>query len=158
SFLASASSTGSVSATEAASISSAAWWVELTTPPAPGTVWSVLTPAAPVDAGKAVLTFDYADRVAPESVLMSNRGNDCVTAATSWWYDDRRFVFDFWLTIEPDTSEPTELAKCLLCTDLGGGPDITSRSISFTGGRQREHVSVTGRRVARVWHEGPCTL
>jgi hypothetical protein len=158
SFPASASPTGSVSASEAATIANAAWWVELSVPPAPGTVWSILTPSAPVDAGKALLSFDYADRFAPEAVLMSSRGNDCITAKTSWRYDERRFLFDFWVTVEPATSDPSQLSGCFLCTDVGGGLDVAMQPISFTGGRQRERVSVVSRGVGRLFHDGPFTL
>lgn len=155
---ASAVSTGWVTASDVLSISNTPWWVELSIPPAPGTRWSVLTASAPVDAGKAVLSFDYVDRFAPEGVLMSSRGSDCITASTSWWYDERQFRFDFSVTVEPATSDSNELARCLLCTDNGGGLDVTTHSISFTGGRQRQNVSVTGRRTGRLWHDGPCTL
>jgi hypothetical protein len=159
------SRTGSPSATvggyrveEVAAVSEVARWVELSQPPEPGTVWSTLTPSNPVDAGKALLTFDHADHYAPEAVLMSSRGGDCITARSTWSYEGRQFTFDFWVTVQPETSDPGELARCILCTD-STTVDIATRQVTFTGGLQRERVTVTTPgRVARLWHDGRFTL
>jgi hypothetical protein len=151
---------GELTISDVSSVSIVASLEELSRPPEPGTVWTTLTPPDPVDVGKAALTFASADYYCPEYVLMGNRGTDCITATTGWLYDDRRFLFDFSVRVQPYTDDPSELARCLLCFDTGGaGPDFTSQPVSFTGGRQRERISVTSPgRTARLWHEGKFSL
>ena len=62
------------------------------------------------------------------------------------------------MTAEPATSDTAELGRCELCTD-GSGIDISTRPVTFSGGRRRERVTVTtSGRTARLWHEGMFTL
>jgi hypothetical protein len=147
---------GRLSVDEVASASILAEWAELANPPAAGTRWSRLTPADPVDFLKTELSFRSVDYYTADDVLMRNSGSDCITAQSGWTWPGRQLLFDFTLTARPMTADPGELAKCLLCWDTGNaGPDFSSRPLSFAGGQQREHVTVTtAGPTARVWHEG----
>jgi hypothetical protein len=151
---------GRLSVDEIASGSLVAEWAKLAIPPAPGTHWSTLTPADPVDFLRTELSFESVDHYRAEDVLMRNSGSDCITAQSSWTWAGRQLLFDFTVTVRPMTADPAELAKCLLCWDTGNaGPDFSSRSLSSAGGQQREHVSVTtAGTTARVWHEGSFDL
>jgi hypothetical protein len=147
---------GRLSVDEVASASLLAEWAKLADPPAAGTRWSTLTPADPVDFLKTELSFESVDYYRAGDVLMRNSGSDCITAQSGWTWPDRQLLFDFTLTARPMTADPAELATCLLCWDTGNaGPDFSSRPPSFTGGEQREHITVTtAGTTARVWHEG----
>lgn len=151
---------GRLSVDEVASASLLAEWAKLANPPAAGTRWSTLTPSDPVDFLKTELSFVSVDYYRADDVLMRNSGSDCITAQSGWAWPGRQLLFDFTLTARPMTADPGELARCLVCWDTGNaGPDFSSRPLSFTGGQQREHVSVTtAGPTARVWHEGSFEL
>jgi hypothetical protein len=151
---------GRLSVDEVASASLIAEWAKLAIPPAAGTRWSTLTPANPVDFLKTELSFASVDYYSADGVVMRNSGADCITAQSGWTWAGRELLFDFLLTARPLTAEPAELAKCVLCWDTGNaGPDFASRPVSFTGGQQREHISVkSAGATARVWHEGSFDL
>ena len=152
-------SLGRLSVEEVARDSLVAHWAKLTTPPAAGTRWSTLTPADPVDFLKTELSFESVDTYRADAVFMRSGGYDCITAQSGWTWPGRQLLFDFTVTARPMTDVPDDLAKCLLCWDLGSNIDFSSRPLSFTGGEQREHVTVTtSGTTARVWHEGSFSL
>lgn len=131
-------------------------WAKLANPPAPDTRWSTLTPAEPVEFLRTEMSFASVEHYRAEDVLMRNSGADCITAESAWTWPGRQLLFDFTVSARPLTAEPAELAKCTLCWDTGNaGPDFSSRSLSFGGGTQREHVTITTPgATARLWHDG----
>jgi len=153
-------SRGRLSVEEVARDSLIADWAKLAIPPAAGTRWSTLTPADPVDFLKTELSFASVDYYRADAVLMRSGGSDCITAQSGWTWPGRQLLFDFTVTARAMTDVPTERAKCLLCWDTdNAGPDFSSRPLSFTGGEQREHVTVaTSGTTGRVWHEGSFSL